>query len=347
MKIHIFQIKINDGRREADPEAVHELADSISKVGLLNPITVDQEYTLIAGLHRLEAAKLLGWAEIECSVNDLDGLLAELAEIDENLIRRKLDCIAQGEQLNRRKEIYEALHPQTKAGISQAVGMNRSIGNNVGEIISPTSKSFTSDTAEKLGVTPRTIEQKIQIAKKIAPDAKQVIRDKKIKIGTVDALKLSRLAPEQQEEAVSQLAAGAIQSVDEYCPVPAEPEPAEKQAPEILPELAPPPEAPEPPAATSAPETGYYPTIKDSVADLKNPDKDRRQTPDSYLVTLSYFLQRFCQSMESYTGPEYDTVWTDLTQAYLDQIQQKIQLVHNALDEMYNQIERKVNNEGT
>ena len=91
MKIHIFQIKINDGRREADPEAVHELADSISKVGLLNPITVDQEYTLIAGLHRLEAAKLLGWAEIECSVNDLDGLLAELAEIDEMILSISVD----------------------------------------------------------------------------------------------------------------------------------------------------------------------------------------------------------------------------------------------------------------
>lgn len=98
MQIPIYQINVNAGRREADPEAVQKLADSISKVGLLNPITVDQEYTLIAGLHRLEAAKHLGWPEIECTVKNLDGLLAELAEIDENLIRRK--------------EIYEVLHPE-------------------------------------------------------------------------------------------------------------------------------------------------------------------------------------------------------------------------------------------
>lgn len=71
MQIPIFQIKVTDGRREASPEAVRELADSIAKVGLLNPITVDQEYTLIAGLHRLEAAKLLGWSEIECNVSSL------------------------------------------------------------------------------------------------------------------------------------------------------------------------------------------------------------------------------------------------------------------------------------
>lgn len=93
MQIHIFQIKVNPGRREVDPEAVHKLADSISEVGLMNPITVDQEYTLIAGLHRLEAAKMLGWAEIECTVSSLDGLLAQLAEIDENLIRRGFDYV--------------------------------------------------------------------------------------------------------------------------------------------------------------------------------------------------------------------------------------------------------------
>ena len=40
MQIPIFHIKVADGRREASPEAVRELADSIAKVGLLNPITV-------------------------------------------------------------------------------------------------------------------------------------------------------------------------------------------------------------------------------------------------------------------------------------------------------------------
>ena len=88
MQIPISQIKVSEGRREADQEAVQELMDSISRVGLLNPITVDQEYTLIAGLHRLEAAKLLGWSEIECTVSSLEGLLAELAEVDENVVRQ-------------------------------------------------------------------------------------------------------------------------------------------------------------------------------------------------------------------------------------------------------------------
>ena len=58
MRIPISEIKVNPGRRNAAPADVRELADSIAEIGLLNPITVDRGHTLIAGLHRLEAATL-------------------------------------------------------------------------------------------------------------------------------------------------------------------------------------------------------------------------------------------------------------------------------------------------
>ena len=90
MKVKISNIKINPGRREAEPKAIEELARSIAAVGLLNPITLDQSSTLIAGLHRLKAAKQMGWTEIECNIIGMSGLQAELAEIDENIVRTKL-----------------------------------------------------------------------------------------------------------------------------------------------------------------------------------------------------------------------------------------------------------------
>ena len=145
-QIPIYQININAGRREADQDAVQKLADSISKVGLLNPITVDQEYTLIAGLHRLEAVKQLGWTEIECTVKSLDGLLAELAEIDENLIRRGLDYIDEGKQLARRKEIYESLHPETKATYDGGAFRGNQHDDEVSRKMRPTTKSFAQDS---------------------------------------------------------------------------------------------------------------------------------------------------------------------------------------------------------
>ena len=65
MKIPIDEIKVRPGRREVKPEAVEELAKSMVDVGLVNPITVDVDHRLVAGLHRLEAAKLLGWTQVE------------------------------------------------------------------------------------------------------------------------------------------------------------------------------------------------------------------------------------------------------------------------------------------
>ena len=52
MKIAISEIKVNPGRREASSNGINELIRSISEVGLLNPVTVDPNHTLIAGLHR-------------------------------------------------------------------------------------------------------------------------------------------------------------------------------------------------------------------------------------------------------------------------------------------------------
>ena len=121
MLININDIKINPGRREAAPEAVQRLSKSIADVGMMNPITVTGDHTLIAGLHRLEAAKKLGWTEVECRISDMDALHTELAEIDENVIRTGLSDLELSELLARRKKIYETLHPATIARTCRAM----------------------------------------------------------------------------------------------------------------------------------------------------------------------------------------------------------------------------------
>ena len=214
MKIKISDIKINPGRRKAKLEPVAELAKSIAAVGLLNPITLTEDRTLVAGLHRLEAAKRLGWTEIECAFTDMSGPQLELAEIDENIVRTGLTRQELGEQPSRRKELYETLHPETKAGTAQAVGMNRAIGNNVGAKLASTPKSFIEDTAEKTGISKRTISRMLQIANNLTPDAKRIVSAHNMTQDT--ALKLSRLPDSQQVEAASMLAAGAVQSVEQY-----------------------------------------------------------------------------------------------------------------------------------
>ena len=199
MLVKISDIKIKPGRRDAKPKAVSELARSIQAVGLLNPIIVNGDNSLIAGLHRLEAAKLLGWKEIECTISGMDGLQAELAEIDENFVRTNLSHRELGDLLLHRKELYEAIHPETRQGMRNG---QTSKNENLAFL---GMKSFAQDTADRLGMGKRTVEQLVQTARDLTPAAKKVLRDADDKITKKDALKISRLPPDQQEEAAMRL----------------------------------------------------------------------------------------------------------------------------------------------
>ncbi|MFP4153464.1 MAG: ParB N-terminal domain-containing protein [Alkalispirochaeta sp.] len=68
-----------------------DLMGSMRKHGLLNPITVTDSYTLIAGQRRLEAARRLGWDVIQCRVlSDTDEEAILELEIEENSTRKDL-----------------------------------------------------------------------------------------------------------------------------------------------------------------------------------------------------------------------------------------------------------------
>ena len=207
MLININEIKVNPGRREAAPEDVQRLSESVAEVGMMNPITVTADHTLIAGLHRLEAAKRLGWTEIECSVSDMDALHTELAEIDENVIRTGLSDLELSELLARRKKIYETLHPTT---IARNLPGHVSNYESSGDKLTGEAKTFSQDTAEKMGVSPRTVERHVQIAENLTPETKEILRGTDKKVTKQNLTKLSRLEPEQQTEAAKQLTEGTI-----------------------------------------------------------------------------------------------------------------------------------------
>jgi ParB/RepB/Spo0J family partition protein len=105
------------------PDVVEQLMESMRVRGLLQPIVVrprkDAGYFLVAGAHRLEAARKLTWEGIQATVLEgLDADHAQLAEIDENLVRADLSPAENALHTAKRKEIYERIHPETKAGVA-------------------------------------------------------------------------------------------------------------------------------------------------------------------------------------------------------------------------------------
>lgn len=215
MRIPITEIKIIPGRRKAVPSHIAELAKSIADVGLLNPITVNEDHTLIAGLHRLEAAKLLNWTEIDCTICDIDSTRAELAEIDENVIRRPLSDMELNRALTRRKELYEALYPETIARNRPGHVSNHQ-GSSDKLSPEPKVKSFVEDTAEKLGVSTRTIERHLYLAEHLTPKVSEILKKMDKQPPRCELMKLARLEPGQQEECAALFLSNKIKSVDTY-----------------------------------------------------------------------------------------------------------------------------------
>lgn len=208
MTIAISDIKINIGRRPVDDNKVNELASSIKEIGLLNPVTISLDKKLIAGLHRIKAFQLLGRQEIPYRlVNFSNSLHEELAEIDENLIRNELYFTDRGDQLSRRKEIYETLYPETKKG---AINQYSKVLNADSALSKP---SFVEDTAKKTGVSKRKIQEEIQLSKNLIPEAKQILKEKDMP--KTEALALARKKPEEQKLIIEKIASGKSKNVNQ------------------------------------------------------------------------------------------------------------------------------------
>jgi ParB family transcriptional regulator, chromosome partitioning protein len=183
--VEIDSIVVGGRKRDFSVERAHELARSIERVGLLHPVAITPSRRLVAGLHRLEAHKILGRSHVPCVVLSDDALLGELAEIEENLVRQDLTVLERGEHHKRAKEIYEAapFGPDAQR-------------NNFA--VQP----YATEMAAKAGVSRRTVEQEIQIASDLDEAVKDLIRGTPLDNRKADLLFLARLPAQAQKKIV-------------------------------------------------------------------------------------------------------------------------------------------------
>lgn len=89
MLVPIRDIKIRKRVRQ-DLGNLEDLKDSLKHYGLLNPITINSKYELIAGERRLQAATQLGWTNIQANIVDNLSDIEQLEmEIEENNQRKE------------------------------------------------------------------------------------------------------------------------------------------------------------------------------------------------------------------------------------------------------------------
>ena len=126
--VPLSEIDVNaDQPRKSFPAAsLGELADSIARDGLLQPVLVRRtpadRYEIIAGERRFRAAKLAGLTEIPVIVLDADDATAARVSLVENLQREDLNPLEEA-------AAYEALMDRyglTQEQVAEQVGKSRS-----------------------------------------------------------------------------------------------------------------------------------------------------------------------------------------------------------------------------
>lgn len=182
-----------NARRPLKQSRVEELARSIKERGLMNPIIITKNNQLIAGFHRVEAFRLLGEISIPCTfTKEEDPIELKLMEIDENNNRSELTHLELCEDLLVLKSLYEKKHPETKQG-----------GDRKSEKIKTKNlrfDPFNEFTSKKLGISKRTIEMDVKVAKDIITDLKDGIRETKLEDRKTDLRSISKKnLPEQKE----------------------------------------------------------------------------------------------------------------------------------------------------
>ena len=117
-------------RRIFREEALEELAESIRRHGILQPLSVrriDTGYELIAGERRLRAGQLAGLSEIPCIVMNMDDKESGAAALVENLQRQDLDFVEEARGISSLMSRYSLSQEQAARllGKSQSAVANK------------------------------------------------------------------------------------------------------------------------------------------------------------------------------------------------------------------------------
>lgn len=163
-------IVLREGRQRKDLVDIDILAESIGRLGLINPITVDEHNVLIAGERRLTAAKSLGWTHIPAQRANVNEITSRAIELEENV--KRVDLPWQ-DQVKAVQEYHELRRGEVK-NWSQ------------------------SDTAAALGYKQASISMMLNVAEEMAAGNERVLAAPKYSVAlNVTNRKRER---EQQDE---------------------------------------------------------------------------------------------------------------------------------------------------
>jgi ParB family transcriptional regulator, chromosome partitioning protein len=192
--VPLADIEDRNRLRPVSPAGVEALKASIAETGVMkDAIHVRRKkggvLVLIAGAHRLQAARDLGWETIEAKVwTDVTDDWSRLMEIDDNLAGAEMGPLDTAVFLAERKAVYERLHPEAKATTGAELVARRW---NTADTMSVV--SFAKVTAEKFGLSDRHVRRLIEIGTALSSDQLRWLRAAKAPIRFTDLQALAKI----------------------------------------------------------------------------------------------------------------------------------------------------------
>lgn len=171
------------GGKEAQTK-LKELATSIQKYGVLNPIILRPDKALVAGFRRLNASRLAGLAEVPVRYSDeLDAVALEEIELDENVQRQNLTWQEQASAIARIHELRKAQDPNWgQAETAEVTGVQR---DRVSRYIQLTEMTKLFPQISKAKNMFQALSQMTALAKGV--NRTQAVKDNPIDYGDLEA----------------------------------------------------------------------------------------------------------------------------------------------------------------
>ncbi len=118
-------------RRDLEPQALEELANSIKAQGVMQPIVIrpvsDSLYEIIAGERRWRASQMAGLSEVPVIIRDVPDEAAIAMALIENIQRENLNSMEEAIALDRLKTEFDL----TQQEVADAVGKSRTAVTNL------------------------------------------------------------------------------------------------------------------------------------------------------------------------------------------------------------------------
>ncbi len=188
--VEIASISTNrEERQRRDLDDIDSLADSIRRLGLIHPICITRTNELVAGERRITACRSLGWTHIPCHYTDeLDPATLRSIELEENVKRKNLSWEDECRAIYEFDALRKAEDPEWS----------------------------TKDTGAALGVTEKSVGEKMIVARELIKGNTKIIGAPKF--STARGI-VQRSAERERDEQTQALRGGVVSRPVEDSPI--------------------------------------------------------------------------------------------------------------------------------